>query len=118
MRFSGKNEDAIIQEIESDFLDGLEQIPVKEQQSYLEKRVEEIIVAQHETKRRLSVSYTNLGIIHRHRGEFEEASEYYQKAFTLWEDNLTARNNLNILLGRPVEKRNFLEKLFPPDKDY
>jgi len=116
-RFKDRNEEEIIQEIESDFLDGLEEFAVKEQEIFLKKRVEESMVAQYETRRRLSVSYTNLGIIYRHREEFAKAAEYNQKALTLWEDNLTARNNLNILLGRPIEKRNFLQKLLPPDKD-
>jgi len=35
----------------------------------------------------------------------------------LWGENLTAENNLNILLGRPVRKRTFIQKMFPQPKD-
>ncbi len=81
-----------------------------------ENRVDDIILAQAETPRRLSVSYTNLGIIKRHQHRFEKALNFYEKALELWEDNHTAQNNLNILLGKPVEKQNFLKKLFPPER--
>ena len=80
------------------------------------KRIREIQLAQKETPRRLSVSYTNLGIIERHRGLIEEAITHYKQAIELWDRNLAAKNNLNVLLGKPMEKRSLLEKLFPPDR--
>ncbi len=116
-RFDGITKGEIDQQIGKDFLSGLENFSMKEQQRFLNRRIEEIVTAQRETPRRLSVSYTNLGIIYRHREDFQMAAEYYQKAMSLWEDNLTAKNNLNILMGRPLEERNLFQKLFPPEKD-
>ena len=83
---------------------------------YLNKRTKDILLAQEETLRRLSVSYTNLGIILRHQNQYEEAVEMYQIALDLWSSNLTAENNINILLGRPIKERSVLEKLFPENK--
>jgi len=80
------------------------------------KRVKDIQAAQIETPRRLSVSYSNLGIIRRHENKVEEAVEYYTKALELWDENHAAKNNLNILFGKPVEKQSILRKLFPPDR--
>ena len=34
----------------------------------------------------------------------------------LWDRNLTAKNNLNVLLGQPMEKRNVIQRMFPPDR--
>jgi hypothetical protein len=83
----------------------------------LNKRVEDLILAQKETPRRLSVSYTNLGIIQRHQFLQKEAVESYLKALKLWKDNFTARNNLNVLYGKQPEDRSIIDKLFPPDKN-
>jgi len=80
------------------------------------KRLYDILDARIETKRRLSVAYTNLGIISRHNMLFDEAIYYYKKALTLWEDNLTAKNNINVLLGRDREERSTIDKLFPKEK--
>jgi len=80
------------------------------------KRVKDILDAQIETERRLSVAYTNLGIISRHNMFYDEAINYYKKALELWEDNLTAKNNINILLGRELEERSTIDKLFPKEK--
>ncbi len=81
------------------------------------KRTDDIIVAQKETIKRLSVAYTNLGIIQRHNSDYERAMESYKKALALWEGNRSAKNNINILLGRPVEEASVIEKLFPEDKN-
>lgn len=83
---------------------------------YVEKRVKEIETAQEEMTRRLSVSYTNLGIVLRHQNQVEKAVEYYQLALELWPENLTAENNINILLGEPLKERSLLDKIFPPNK--
>ncbi len=83
----------------------------------INNRVKEIQTAQIETPRRLSVSFANIGIIHRHRNELEDAVEYYVRALDLWGENLAARNNLNVLLGEPIEKQSFFRKLFPPDRE-
>jgi tetratricopeptide (TPR) repeat protein len=83
----------------------------------IKKRVEDIILAQVETKRRLSVSYTNLGVIDRYEGKPEDAKKRYEKAIALWKDNYIAKNNLNVLLGKPIKQRSLTERLFPkPDK--
>ncbi len=79
-------------------------------------RVKEIMSAQIETPRRLSVSYTNLGVIRRHENKVEKAFDYYNKALELWDDNHAARNNMNILFGEPPEKQSVLRKLFPPER--
>lgn len=109
------------QEIEKlillDFFIGLESYDPKKKAKYLSNRISEIEDSQLETPRRLSVSYTNLGVIHRHRLQYEAAAKSYQKAIELWDRNLTAENNLNILLGRPIKKRSFIQKLFPPERD-
>jgi hypothetical protein len=82
----------------------------------IEKRVEDIVFAQTETPRRLSVSYTNLGIIQRHQYLQEDAAQSYIKAISLWKDNFTARNNFNVLMGKPPEDRSIIDKLFPPER--
>lgn len=102
--------------IQSSFFKGLSVYSEKEKDRFLKNRIKEIETAQYETKRRLSVAYTNLGIINRHLENYENAIVYYQKAIELWDQNLTAENNLNILLGKPLKKRNLIQKLFPPKR--
>ena len=82
----------------------------------IKKRTDEIELAVSEINRRLSVAYTNIGIIKRHQMKQQEAIEYYKKAIELWNDNYTAKSNLNVLLGGEPIKRSFLQKLFPPKK--
>jgi tetratricopeptide (TPR) repeat protein len=115
--FSEKESDDIEGYISEEFLQGLEGYGDNEKRGFLERRIEDIVEAQSETPRRLSVSYTNLGVIFRQRQDYESAAKYYKKAIDLWDANLTAENNLNVLLGRPVRKRNLIEKLFPPERD-
>jgi len=109
-------ETEIREKIKPDFVIGFEQIDAKKHNRILERRIKEIIDAQVETKRRLSVSYTNLGIIYRHNEEYEKAADSYETALELWDENLTAENNLNVLLGLPLKKRTLIQKLFPPEK--
>ena len=99
------------------FLLGLENYTEKEKINFISKRVSEIVDAQNETPRRLSVAYTNLGIIKRHQEKYKDAIDCYTKAIELWDMNLAAENNLNTLLGRPLKKQNMLRKIFPPKKD-
>jgi len=82
----------------------------------IRKRTDDIVNAQVETPRRLSVSYTNLGVLQRHQYRQEEAVQSYIEAIKLWKDNFTARNNLNVLMGKPPEDRSFIDKLFPPKR--
>ena len=111
------SEEGIAKNIRKEFLTGLEKYSQKEQEKYLEKRVEEILEAQRDINRRLSVAYTNLGIVYRHLEEYEKAAECYTKAIDFWDRNLTAENNLRLLLGKPAKKRRTIEKIFPPEKD-
>lgn len=83
---------------------------------YYHGRLEELEEALEEYPRRLSVSLTNLGMIQRYRQDYDSAARCFKEAVGLWEENLTAKNNLNVLLGQPLEKRSTLEKLFPPEK--
>ncbi|MGM0473066.1 MAG: tetratricopeptide repeat protein [Bacteroidota bacterium] len=115
-KFDGLDEIAIRENIEENFLNGMDPYSPDEKEQFLDKRVREIIEAQKENRRRLSVSYTNLGIIKRHQQKYDSAAMYYMKAIDLWERNLTAENNLNILLSRPLKKQGLLQKLFPPEK--
>ncbi len=102
--------------VKSQFLQGINVETDKDRAKFLATRMEEIENAKYETPRRLSVAYTNLGIVERHSGNLEEAIKLYTKALDLWERNLTAKNNINVLLGRPIEKGRVIHKFFPPDK--
>lgn len=83
---------------------------------YIKKRKKEINEARFETPRRLSASHTNLGIIYRHKLMYDKAVEEYLKALELWDDNLAAENNLNILMNKPLKKRSTFRKIFPKDR--
>lgn len=115
-KYDNKSEEELLSMIKSEFGSGLENYSVEEQDKFLEKRIEEILEAQLETPRRLSVVYTNLGVIYRHKQQYEEAVKTYAEALELWDQNLTAENNLNSLLGRPQKKRSLIKKLFPPER--
>lgn len=112
-RFDSLPSDKIEEEIKEVFLLGLDSISKEDYKKVLKKRVEEIEEAQKETYRRISVSYTNLGIVYRHQGLYEDAVKCYKQALDYWEGNLSAENNLNILLGQPLKKRSVLKRLFP-----
>ena len=114
--FGDKTEEQIHQLIFDDFMYDMSGYPKEDVEKYFEKRITEIQDAQIETPRRISVSYTNLGIIYRHREQYKEAANSYTTALELWDQNLTAENNLNILLGKPLKKRTLIQKLFPPER--
>jgi tetratricopeptide (TPR) repeat protein len=82
----------------------------------LKRRVKEIVDAQVETERRLSVSYSNMGIIERYEKNTEKSKECYEKALELWPENYVAKNNLRVLHGQPIEKRSIVKQLFPKDR--
>jgi tetratricopeptide (TPR) repeat protein len=82
----------------------------------LNKRIDDIKLARIETPRRLSVSYSNLGIIQRHQYQQDSAIQSYIKALKLWKRNPTAKNNLNTLMGREPEDESIIQQLFPPDR--
>ena len=116
-RFERKEDAKIRQVIEAEFMNGLEQTYSDLADKYLANRVKEIHASLVENQRRLSVCYTNLGLVYRLREEYPEAVAQYEKAMELWDRNLDAENNLNKLLGRPLKKRNIIQKIFPPDKE-
>ncbi len=116
-RFDGKDDVEIKEMIEAEFMDGLEDTDPDLATKYLDTRVKEILNAQLENQRRLSVCHTNMGLVYRLREEYPEAAAEYEIALSLWERNLDAENNLNKLLGRPLKKRNVIQKLFPPAKE-
>ncbi len=104
--------DSITSAIRGDFNDVTEK-----RDKIIIKRVSAIEKALSEINRRRSVTYTNLGIVKRHQMDPEGAVSYYQKAIDLWDNNFTAKSNLNVLLGGEPLKQNFIQKLFPPKKD-
>jgi len=83
----------------------------------LARRIKNIVTAQIETPRRLSVSYSNKGTIYRHMLNPDSSLAYYQKALVLWEDNRTVKSNLNVLIGGEPVKPTLIESLFPPDRN-
>lgn len=88
----------------------------KDLNALIEKRADDLELARVETPRRLSVAWSNLGMIQRHQYQQDSALESYLKALRIWKRNPTAKNNLNTLLGRPMEDESILEQLFPPDR--
>ncbi len=83
----------------------------------LQRRIRNICSAQIETPRRLSVSLTNKGTIYRHMMNPDSALLCYQKALSLWEENITAKSNLSVLLGGEPVRATLIQSLFPPDKN-
>lgn len=117
-RFGDTDADADVrrQLMHNEFLSGLEAYTSEQQEQFLDMRIEEIQDSKGEITRRLSVSYTNLGITHRYHLRYDSAAVCYTKALELWDRNLTAENNLNQLLGRPARKPNVIQRLFPPQR--
>jgi len=113
-RLSG---DQLMEVVEPCFPEDHKAFKGKTHNRIIQKRVDDLMLAQKETSRRLSVSYTNLGIIQRHQYFQEEAVASYTMAIKLWKDNFTARNNFNVLMGLPPKDRSIINKLFPPDKN-
>lgn len=114
-KFGNLNDEEIRDELMKDFTVGL-QLKKSRIDRIVKKRIKEIREAKYETRRRISVSYTNLGIALRHTNKAEEAAKCYKIALTFWDRNFSAKNNLNILLDRPLEEQSFIDKMFPPDR--
>ena len=115
--YAKQDEEVIKNQLRKDFFIGLENHSQEEKNVFFSSRLKELETAQNEINRRMSVSLTNLGMIHRHKKNYEEAAKCYADAIDLWDRNLTAENNLRILLGQPLKKQSFLSRLFPPDKN-
>ncbi|MBN1143888.1 MAG: hypothetical protein JXA72_05670 [Bacteroidales bacterium] len=81
------------------------------------RRVKNMVTAQVETPRRLSVSLTNKGTIFRHMLLPDSSLICYQEALALWKDNRQAKSNMSVLLGGEPVKTTLIESLFPPDKN-
>jgi hypothetical protein len=82
-----------------------------------ERRVKNIIMAQTETPRRLSVSLTNKGTIYRHMLKPDSSLVLFKQALSLWKENRAAESNLSVLGGGDPVKPSLIESLFPPDKN-
>ena len=63
------------------------------------RRVKNLLTAQVETPRRLSVSLSNKGIIYRHIQKYDSAASCFTEALSLWKANRVARSNFNVLMG-------------------
>ncbi len=70
------------------------------------RRIKNMVAAQIETPRRLSVSLSNKGTIYRHMLKPDSALLYYQQALSLWKDNRTAKSNLSVLMEAGSDKAN------------
>ena len=115
-KYSALSEEELFDHVRPFFPENDKAFKGKSYKKILQKRVDDLILAQKETHRRLSVCYTNLGIVLRHQYKQNEAVENYIKAIKLWKDNFTARNNFNVLMGKPPRDRSIINQLFPPDK--
>lgn len=116
-KFADKDRQQWHKMIQDDFSNVLQDYPEERLNTFLDKRLDEFEETRTEIDRRLSVSHNNLGMIYRYRQNYDSALVQYNRAIELWGENMTARNNLNVLLNRPKEKRSMLRKLFPPPKD-
>jgi tetratricopeptide (TPR) repeat protein len=115
-KFSALTKDELSEYIKPFFPENEVAFSGKNYNKILQKRVADLVLAQKDAPRRLSVCYTNLGIILRHQYKQNEAVESYIKAIKLWKENYTARNNFNVLMGKPPRDRSIIDQLFPPDK--
>ncbi|RLD78031.1 MAG: hypothetical protein DRJ15_12335 [Bacteroidetes bacterium] len=115
--YSGKSSEELRSMTAAGFREGLEVYDPDQVSAFQETRIDEIEKSILENHRRLSVCYSNLGIVYRYQEEYKEAVMQYEKALELWDRNLDAENNLNKLLNHPIKKRNFIQKLFPPNRD-
>jgi tetratricopeptide (TPR) repeat protein len=115
-KFSDMKEDEIHEYVHQNLFRDNTDLSQKTLAKILKKKTEDEVFAKIENLRRLSVTYSNMGIIKRHQMKQDSALEYFAKALCLWDKNHVAKNNMNVLLGRPIEKKGVLEKLFPPDR--
>ncbi len=114
--FGSLSESEIIKKIQPIYLAQHQRFVKKKINKYINKRCQDIILAQRENPRRLSVSYTNLGIIQKHQNNIDGAMKSFNKALDLWDKNLSAENNINIIQGKPLKEQSILERIFPDKK--
>lgn len=82
----------------------------------LARRTKEIEDAQLEIDRRISVGYTNLGVVARYENKNDVSKKYYEDALKLWPENHVAENNLRVLHGQEIKKRTIVQQLFPKER--
>jgi len=111
--YSDLDDAMFMDKISNDFSD----VESEHKTDIIGKRMIDLDFALREINRRYSVVYTNLGIVMRHKLLQDSSIVYYKKALDLWEDNHTAKSNLNVLMGEKPIKRNFIEKMFPPERE-
>lgn len=66
----------------------------------INKRTEQIILAQTESKTKVSLAYTNLATIYYKEGDKSNAIESNKKALQWWPKNTAASENLKMLSGK------------------
>jgi tetratricopeptide (TPR) repeat protein len=79
----------------------------------IDRRLQELLEAKVETPRRLSVTYSNIGMICRYEKKTVEAETFYKKSLELWPENYVAENNLRVLYGQKIKKRRLVDQMFP-----
>lgn len=114
--FTNINNKDLMEMLTKNYTENIPGIKKNRLKKMISRRTKEIHQARIETPRRISVCWSNKGIIMRHTNKPESAIRYYKKAIELWPDNLTAKNNLNTMLGLPPEKIPFLKRIFPPER--
>jgi len=115
-RFDSLEESEMTDYVKTGYLASNLDIKQNQLEKIINKRIKDMLLAQKETPRRLSVSYTNYGVICRYLGQTQTAINCYQKAVEFWPENFIAENNLRVLKGEPMKKRSIIKTLFPPDR--
>ncbi len=116
VEWGGLSADEIALKIKPDMLENDPAYNGFNYKKIVEKRIRNIVDAQVETPRRLSVSLTNKGTIYRHTARQDSALLFYNEALEIWKDNRIAKSNLNVLIGGEPIKPSVIESLFPPEK--
>jgi len=69
----------------------------------INKRADDIITAQKETPKQLSIAYTNLGTVYQYIGDYKKAIHCNRKALEIWNENKTAKYNISNLIEMPTK---------------
>ena len=108
--------DEISEAVRSDMRPGDPAFEGRNYQKLTDRRIKDLLLAQVETPRRLSVSLTNKGTVYRHMMIADSSLYYFSEALKLWKDNRIASSNLSVLMGGEPVKPGIIQSLFPPDK--